>query len=208
MADRYVPRSGDDYAEAFENLFPTGPAWPRDEETVFQRVIRALAQIFGYVDQRAGVLLNVESDPRRTFEVLEEWERAYGLPDPCVPRPLSITERRVALVERITTQGGQSRAFFISLAAALGYEITITEFVPFQFGLSGFGYPRGNLMPPQARFYWRVSVSGPRVTRFRFGVSSAGHDRFLSILRAEDLECVITRFKPAHTTLQFDYLGV
>lgn len=208
MADHYVRRSGDDYADAFARLFPTGPAWPIEEDTVFQKVIRALAQVFGYVDGRAGVLLQVESDPRRTYELLDDWERAFGLPDPCVPKPLTLPERRIALVNKMTTLGGQSRAFFIALAATLGYSITITEFSPFQFGVSGFGGPRGAFDPPSSRFYWRVSVPDPRHTRFRFGVSSFGRNSFLEITRAEDLECVITRWKPAHTILQFDYSGV
>jgi len=207
MTDQYARRTGDDYADAFARLFPTGPAWPQDEQTVFQRLIRALAQIFGYVDERAGVLLQVEGDPRRAYETLAEWERAFSLPDPCVPSPLTLPERRQALVNKMTSEGGQSRAFFIAVAAALGYQITITEYLPFQFGLSSFGGSHGAFQGPQARFFWTVTIPDLRFTRFRFGASSFGRDSFLSIVRAEDIECVFSRWKPAHTIVLFDYQG-
>jgi len=207
LPDRYVPRDADAYGEAFARLFPQGIAWPRAEESIFQRVIRGLAAIFGDVDARAAVLLRVESDPRLTYEILPEWEAAFGLPDPCVPKALTLAERRVALVNKMTTIGGQSREFFIGVAATLGYAITITEFSPFQFGVSSFGGARGVLNIPGGRYVWRVTVPDPRTTRFRFGASSFGRNSFLEITRAEDLECVLSRWKPAHTILQFDYSG-
>lgn len=207
MPDAFLSRDGDAYGEAFARLFPQGLAWPRHEESIFQRVIRGLAAIFGDVDARAATLLQVESDPRLTYELLPEWELAFGLPDPCVPKPLTLPERRVALVNKMTTIGGQSRAFFIGVAATLGYTITITEFSPFQFGVSSFGGKRGQFLIPGGRYVWRVSVEGARLTRFRFGASSFGRNALLEITRAEDLECVLNRWKPAHTILQFDYTG-
>ena len=130
-------------------------------------------------------LLLVETDPRYTADMLPDWERNFGLPDPCVPITLSIPERRVALVNRMTTEGGQSVAFFTALAATLGYTVTIKEFRPFQFGLSSFGGSRGEIQGPQVRFYWQVSVAGPRLTLFSFGSSSFGRDSFLEIRRAD-----------------------
>ncbi|MCJ2068130.1 DUF2313 domain-containing protein [Methylobacterium sp. J-030] len=102
-------------------------------------------------------------------------------------------------------QGGQSRAFFIGVAAALGYAITIKEYRAAQFGLSSFGGLRGRLNPPGFRFCWTVTVSGNRLTRARFGLSSFGRDPLLAIRRAEDLECIFGRIKPAHTLLRFAY---
>lgn len=218
MTDQYVRRTGDDYGEAFAKLFPTGPAWPQDEQTVFQRVIRALAQIFGYVDERAGVLLQVESDPRSTFELLEEWERAFGLPDECVAEPLSIEDRRKALLNRMTSEGGQSRAFFISVAAALGYTITIREYSPFMAGISQAGDTREDDVPglpyrwevgdPNMRFYWTVDVGATRLSWFRAGSGQAGIDPHLRIGLATDLECVFRRWKPAQTEVVFNYAGL
>ena len=205
MADQFVRRSGDDYAEALADLLPTGPAWDRDPNEALSQLAQGLGQVWGKVDSRAADLLFIETDPRFTLELLGDWERAFGLPDPCIPVVQSLPERRNALVQKLTLQGAQSRAFFIALAASLGYAITITEYVPFQFGLSSFGGSHGRFNPPGFRFCWTVRVGATRMTRFQFGVSSFGRDSLLDIRRAEDLECLFRRLKPAHTLLFFDY---
>lgn len=205
MSDVHIRRDGADYAEAFARLLPVGPAWSRDPDSVLMRFLRGQAEIWGFVDGRAADLLEVESDPRFTRDLLAAWERAYGLPDPCVPVVQTLPERQQALVNKIVMQGGQSRGFFLGIAASLGYAITITEYRPFQFGLSSFGGRRGRLNPSGFRFVWTVRVTGQRLTRFRFGASSFGRDSLLTIRRAEDLECIFGRIKPAHTLLLFDY---
>lgn len=208
MADTWTQRTAVEYAAAIENELPTGAAWSREPDLGLMQWVAGCAQIWGDVAAAAALLLVVESDPRYTAALLPDWETAFGLPDPCVNKVLSLADRRTALVNKMTTQGGQSRAFFISVAAALGYTITINEFVPFQFGLSSFGGSHGEFQGPQCRFYWQVTITGPRLTRFQFGQSSFGRDSFLEIIKAVDLECVFTRWKPAHTIVLFDYLGV
>lgn len=180
------------------------------------RVLSGQAAIWAdVVEARAFDLLVRETDPRATMDLLAEWERAFGLPDPCVDEPLTIADRREALVERMTTEGGQSRAFFIAVAAALGYTITITEYSPWMFGVSEFGetddgtgYPRWEMGSPDIRFYWTVRVGAVRLTWWRFGSAEFGIDPHLRIALATDLECVIRRLKPAHTEVLFDYSGL
>ena len=65
-------------------LLPIGPAWPREYDSTLMALIGGLSQIWGDVDGRAADLLETESDPRTTVELLPDWERAWGLPDPCV----------------------------------------------------------------------------------------------------------------------------
>jgi uncharacterized protein YmfQ (DUF2313 family) len=90
--DRYIRRSGADYVEPYLKLLPQGIAWPRETDSVLYRVVRGLAKIWGHVDGRAGDLLERESDPRKTIEILDWWERAWGLPDPCFPPGSQIIE--------------------------------------------------------------------------------------------------------------------
>jgi uncharacterized protein YmfQ (DUF2313 family) len=139
MPDRQVTRTGDDYADAMMKLLPQGQAWPRQEGTALSKAVSGLAQIWGLVEQAAAKLLRVESDPRTTLDLLPDWERAFGLPDPCVAEPLTIGDRRVALLQRMTMDGAQSREFFIDLAAAIGYTITISEYRPFMVGVDRVG---------------------------------------------------------------------
>jgi uncharacterized protein YmfQ (DUF2313 family) len=245
MLDRHVRRSGDDYASGMRDLLPKGLAWPRDPSTVLQKVVKGLAQIWGYVDSRAADLLERESDPRTTIELLPDWERNWGLPDPCYEAPQSIDERQLALVMRMTIQGAQSREFYISVAAQIGYHITITEYRPFFVAMDGCGdcrvygvappdpmrnqwgqpimnargdapvangdlseWPNYGLGPLENRYYWTVHVDQAKLTWFRCASGQCGVDPHLRIGTADDLECLLNRWKPAHTKIIFDYSGL
>jgi uncharacterized protein YmfQ (DUF2313 family) len=140
--DRHVRRSGEDYITPFLALFPQGIAWPRETESVFYQTCRGLARIWGYVDGRAADLLERESDPRKTIEILPEWERAWGLPDPCFPKAMTIGERQRMLVLVMTMLGGQSRAWFEWVANWIGFEIRFREWSPFMAGVSQVGETR------------------------------------------------------------------
>ena len=112
--DTHIRRSGDDYAQALANLLPYGDAWPRWPDSVLMQTLRGLANYFGFVDSRAADLLEQESDPRITIELLPDWERNWGLPDPCYKQALTIDQRHKLLLFIMTLQGGQSRQFFIA----------------------------------------------------------------------------------------------
>ena len=216
MSDRHVRRTGADYTQSFLSLLPQGYAWPRHGDSLLVQVCRGLCEYWGFVDGRAGDLLERESDPRSTIELLPDWERNWGLPDPCYTGPLTIHDRQVALVLRMTMLGGQSRQFFYDVATFLGYTITITEWSPFMAGVSNCGdtrpigsqYFRWYIGPPEMRFYWTVHVTGARLTWFRSAQGQAGVDHHLEIGLAEDLECLFNRWKPAHTQIIFDYSNI
>ena len=247
MSDRHLRRTGNDYTQSFLALLPQGYAWPRAPESILYKLCRGICGYWEYVDSRAADLLERESDPRQTVELLPDWERAFGLPDPCYTAPQTIDERQLALIMRMTMQGGQSREFFISVAAQIGYTITITEYRTFVVGLDRVGdarvygavdapdpimynewgnpimdvrgdqpiaegdiseYPYYGLGPDINRLYWTVHVSGARLTWFRCASGQCGVDPHLQIGTAEDLECLLNRLKPAHTTIIFDYSGL
>jgi uncharacterized protein YmfQ (DUF2313 family) len=223
MADQHVRRSGADYAQAFLQLLPQGQAWPRQPpESTMVQGIEGLCDYWGYVDGNAADLLEIESDPRSTIALLPDWERNWGLPDPCYTGPLTIHDRQIALVLRMTMMGGQSIEFFIGVAAFLGYTVTITEYAPFMVGVSNVGDTRTPPLdpnplvgeyrwyigPPEMRFYWTVHVTGARLTWFRVTQGQLGVDHHLEIGLAEDLECLLNRWKPAHTEIIFDYSNI
>jgi uncharacterized protein YmfQ (DUF2313 family) len=221
MADRHVRRTGQDYAQQFLRLLPQGQAWPRHPLGTLALTCEGLNDYWGFVDGRAADLLETESDPRATVELLPDWERAWGLPDPCVQAPQGIVARRQALLLKMTMLGAQSRQFFIDVAASLGYTITITEYLPYQCGISRVGDTRSTidnpedptrfmwqLGPPEIRYYWTIHVSALSLTYFRTGTSECGVDRLLAIGVPQDLECVLGRWKPAHTDIVYDFSPV
>ena len=200
-----MARSGQDYLEKLQGLLPLGDAWPRDPEAVLTKLLRAWAEAFRSADERGDDLLQ-EADPRSALELLTDWERAAGLPNPCLTIADTLQERRIVLVSRLTEIGGQSREFFAGLAASIGYDgISIEEFRPFICALGRCGDSLGGT--PGVRFYWRVAVPGPRTTLFLSGASRCG-DRLAEFDRASDLECLLERLKPAQTRLIFAYEGI
>jgi len=185
------------------SFLPTGGAWPRDLDSFLMKLVEGLAVEFADVEELIKLLLE-EADPNTAQHTLVEWERALGLPDECSNVATTIQERRLAIVAKYLNEGGQSKAYFQALAQAYGYSVTIEEFRPFVFGISRVGDRLNG--PATVRHFWRVTVSDPRVTWFRFGQSQFG-DPLAKIARAEDLECIFQRLKPAHTTLIFNYSG-
>ena len=218
MSDTWAPRGADHYAEVITNELPDGSAWTRDRDGGLMKWVDGNAQIWGDFDARAADLLITEADPRSPLELLPDWERAFGLPDACSIESPTVEDRRNALVNKMTIVGRQDRNFFVQVAAALGYVITITEFSPFMCGISQCGDtssaapdnaadtgPRWVFGPPEIRFYWKVHVFGRRLSWFRCGSGQCGLDPMLRIALATDLECVIRRWSPAHTQVIFDY---
>ncbi len=191
--------SAADYLSQLQALLPQGPAWPRDPDATLTRLLAALAEEFARVDLRAKNLLD-EADPRTTAEMLSDWERVAGLPDPCVTASQTIQERRSALYAKLTNLGGQSRQFFINFSAALGYTVTVTEFRQFRVGQSAVG---DALHGDNWVCAWRVNAPGATVSDFRAGESAIGDA--LRTWGNELLECALSRLKPAHTHVTFGY---
>lgn len=243
MSDRHIRRAGSDYRDAFLELLPQGQAWPKHSiDSTLWQACDGLNNYWGYVDGRAADLLETESDPRKTVELLPDWERNWGLPDPCYTAPQTIAERQTALVARMTLYGSQSREFYINFAAFLGYTITITEYRPFMVGIDCCGdgrvygdgtfmqdawgrpildpngepvangelseWPNYGLGPPENRYCWTVHVHQADLHWFRCASGQCGVDPHLRIGHAQDLECILARWKPAHTEIVYDYSGL
>jgi len=211
MPDKNILRDAASYAQALADLLPRGDAWSCEPASILQKLVAGLAAIWADIHSRAFVLLKIESHPGRSIELLRDWEKETGLPDNCFPETLTIAERQLAVVARLTFQGGASRVYFLTLAQLLGYSgITIKEYSPFMCGLSGCGEVAWEIGHPTIRFYWKVKVPNARLTWFRCGSGGGqcGQDPMLNIVRAVGLECVFNRWKPAHTIVIFDYSGV
>jgi uncharacterized protein YmfQ (DUF2313 family) len=192
--------SADDYLRQLQALLPPGPAWPRDDDAPLTRELAGISVEPSRIDARATQLAE-ELDPRTTSELLLDWERVAGLPDACVAASgvtQSTAQRRAALVARLTMIGGQSRAYFIALAAYLGYAITITEF-PLHDVCSDVS---ASLNASPWQYAWQVNAALNTVIELTV---ADGADDALAAWSNTALECVLNRFKPAHTTLIFSY---
>jgi len=194
--------TADQYLSQLQALLPSGAAWPRHPDSDQTKLLRALAEELARIDRRAEVLLD-EADPQTTTELLPDWEAAHGLPDPCTGPLDTLQQRRAAVLAKLTSQGGQSLPFYIQLAKALGYTVTITEFHGVLYaGRGAAGDPVASADNPHL---WRINAPAETAQPFCAGSGTAGEA--LSSWGKELLECAITRLKPAHTTVLFGYGG-
>lgn len=187
------------YRHQLVSLLPRSAfgAFNVEAESKVSAVIGAIAMELARVDERAGDLIN-ESDPRTISETLPEWEAMLGLPDPCVPFEQSTAQRIQAVVAKYIARGGQSPAYFVAVAAALGFVITITEFHRFTANSRADESCWGSAWA----FAWQVNA--PEASVQYFDANSSADDP-AAWWSNEILECVMRRLKPAHTTVVFAY---
>lgn len=195
-----MARTADEYREQLLALLPPGQAFPRETGTTLDALLDGMSQELARVDGRGDALI-IDANPLTASELLSDWERVAGLPDKCAGTLEETTQgRRNSLVAKLASTGGQSVAYFIGVAAALGYEVTIEEFRPFRAGMSAAGDPLTN---GDWRFTWRVHAPEETIIPFRAGRSAAGEA--LRTWGNDTLECKINSLKPAHTLALFAY---
>lgn len=199
MSDPVVSLGADDFRAMLQNLLPQGPAWPRETDSVQSRILAGAADGLARVHALAALLTEVEADPRLTTLLLPEWERAYGLPDPCTPLSPSLPQRRAALLARIAAQGGASPAYFVSVAAALGFAITITEFPVFDTDSD----VEAAINDEDWAFAWQVNGAG--VTLQEIDVEEWTVEDPLTTWGNNTLTCTLRQIAPAHTILIFSF---
>lgn len=202
MGNPYSQLGPDDFQAAALNLLPRGWAWPRDLGTKLAKAMGAVGDMFAHFHADASLIVDVELYPPTTQLLLAEWERDYGLPDPCTPQPQTYEQRIAALLARITDQGSLSRQKYIDLAAALGFPITITEFLQ----SSDVGTCVGTCIDPLREVNWRNAwqVNAPATTVTE--LTCIGD--CTSPLRSwgnEPLECAIRRHNRPSRFVLFSY---
>lgn len=188
------PQTAEQYAGALRGLVPPGRIWPESLDSHLSLLLLGVAEEFVRLEQRGHDLVD-EADPRTTTEMLADWEAMAGLPDDCHGLGATLEARRAELVARLTSQGSLSRAFYIGIAAQLGFTVTsIDEFTPSAPGPGGLGYSGNDWW-----FVWRVNVADSGGVTY-FTCDSLCDER-LAEWGDQVLECLLNRLKPAHTRL-------
>lgn len=79
-----TPRSTDQALAELLALLPPGWALPKATDSRLAALLTPQAEGLATIEGSVHALL-AEADPRTTAALFEEWERAFGLPDPCAP---------------------------------------------------------------------------------------------------------------------------
>jgi len=186
--------SVDDYYLALLHLLPPGKAFPRNDAGVMKATLMAMAVELAAVDARIDALIE-EADPRTTLELLADWERVCGL-----DALDTVALRQIAVTDKLTDIGGQSRAFFIAVALKFGFVITITEFRPY----TCITPITEGIYEEDCRFVWQVNAPTTTVSE---ATCQSPCTEPLRSWGNQILEDLINYRKPAHTTAIFAYGG-
>ena len=194
-------RDAAQYQAQLRALLPAGPAWDPERVPEIESILAGVSQELARFDARAFDLIS-ELDPASVSELVPEWEAVMGLPDPCLGDSPAFEDRRLAVRQRLTAIGGQSRAYFIEVAIRQGYpSASIVERRAPRFGRSHFGSAHFGTWT--AQFMWTLESGPRRRLGRRFGASFWG-ERF-GANPSGALECVIRRSAPAHTLEFINY---
>ena len=177
-----------------------GWALPRDADSTWGRTLAPLAAELAQAEARAEALLDA-TDPRTPGDLLAEWERLAGLPDPCIIEPAggaSVGQRIGRVLQRLTRRRGARPADMVALAAGLGITVTITEHREHHCELGCEAPVAG----PDWDWAWTVGAPATSV------VDATCEDHCETPLRRwgdNALECFIRREAPPHLTVLFAY---
>ncbi len=150
-------------------------------------------------------------------ELLDDWDRVYGLP----LSPSAARAQRIArlLLKINMSPGDQSKATYIKLAALFGYTITITNRSPF---ICGYSQSRCGVTPLAGgwiRYVWDVHGlptpapiaagglglgSGEFIDQFRVGIHRVGVHPLLMKYTGDTVQDLFEWIKPAHTKVIFN----
>lgn len=195
------------YQQSLQALLPHGRAWTGD---MLRALCDALAVEFSRADEQFTKLHRIEMDPTQTYEMLDAWETALGLPETCLADVVqTVDERRNAIVARLREVGGQCPQFYLDIADALGLRgAQIIEYRPFRMGsrmgdaLNGIQrFRMGSRMGDRLQsadwaFTWDLRSDLDDVVLFRMG--SRMGDRLQSFGDIT-IACLLDKLKPAHT---------
>lgn len=193
------PALGDgDFQQAMLRLMPRGRIWRRDPSSNLSMLAGALAPTYTRSTAAAAQVL-IDASPATTYNLLDEWESSLGLPDPCTAANPSIAQRQAAVLAKWGARGALTTNYFITLAAALGFAITIAEFSPFAVDMPC----DEELLDPEWAFIWQVNA--PEVVTLYFTVDESAVDDPLETYDAGELVCRITQDAPAGTLVLFQF---
>lgn len=184
------------YTALLSKLLPPRSYNPSEKQMSFSLALegQAFDTLFADCTLAAGAL-----DPFKHPVWTTDWERVYGLPGSCFHKDMTYQERIQLLVLAYQERSGISKSWLTRMALLLGYPIEIKEYRPFKAGTQ-----TGEKVSNDIWLYaFTVHTSGKISKRFRAGYSKSGET--LSTWGNELLECLINKYKPAHSLALFAY---
>lgn len=182
------------HAELLGRLLPPG-AYDLNEPNLAAE-LAAEGKALDEAQASADALLK-EIDPRTASATLPDWERVLGLS----AFSLSLEQRRVAAGAKYYLRGGNSRPYFIDLAARLGFpNVTITEYKRATCN----GNCNSALYSAADLFVWTMNV--PAQGGYFSANCNSNCNSALGSWGYSTLESEVKKYKPSHTRVRFNYV--
>ena len=176
--------------------------------TVLQQYWAAYAEVLAHMHGRACALIE-EFYCSTVSETLPQWWVEYGFPDDCEPW--------TDLCAKVRAQGGATCGYLSDLAASRGWVLECSNCPPASSNSSAGCASAGCATPcgcPPNNIYLTIHLDqSPAYVDPPQPPASAGNARAGSALaaacppRAEQLVCLIERFKPAHVRAFYIFAG-
>jgi uncharacterized protein YmfQ (DUF2313 family) len=180
-----------DNATVLRQLFPL------DLGGVFQDDLAVDGRGLDAAQERAERLL-IEMFADSTYELLASFERMCGI-TPADDWAFQL--RRDMVVRKLRDLGDIKRPHFVALAAVLGYQVEIDDYVPF---MANWGRAGDRIYIVDAIYIWQVAVLNQPTYFFRAGQAVAGN-RVQWWAPATVLEDILNDIKPADVYMHFVY---
>lgn len=187
-------------------LWPRGAAWgtPDGEApstaSVIANLTRSILDAFARLYAMAWRLTE-ESRSATLVDSIEDWERDFGLPDPCATEDQTFEQRKKTLQSRVMGLATITPADVVKLAAGLGYMIAIEEPDAFLAGESEC-LSSNETSNTALEQQWVVHIQNAPFSQFEAGIGEVGVTRLLDFDHGA-LECAIRRISPAWTYVIF-----
>jgi hypothetical protein len=203
MAGRlFKDKTQDEQAQTLSVFMPSGKAFMAAQ--IDDSKLRALINGLAVEQWRSENLMNditYEHQIDQTTLLIEEWERALGIPDQCFKTDGMLEVRRQQVIAKLAA-GIQTAEDFIAFALRLGYTIKTTPgrdlgLFPFtgKFPIMFFDRPQ------TARYYMRITL----VTEVYPNVFPLGFPLPFGPQFGASLTCLLYKLIPANVSLLFDF---
>ena len=143
-----------------------------------------------------------EHDINTTTLLIEEWERALGIPDSCFSTDVDLPTRRLQVLVKLAKMGLQTEQDYIDLAALFGYTIETTAgadrgLFPFKLKFPTFFFDS----PQSARYtliITFITLESPNRFALDFAIDFTGD--LSNVVR-----CLFNKLVPSNVDVVYEY---
>lgn len=169
------------------------------QRSVLRKVLIGLAQEWIRLRDKLNEI-EYEYNPEQTTQLIEEWETLVGIPDDCISNTGTLEQRRTNILLKLAGINATTAEQFITIAAVLGYVVTIETGVEEQtFPLT---LPFYFSEPGEEAFVFIVNMPIEAQT----DVLPLTLPFTLSDGVPDILDCLFNKLKPANTKVFFNFI--